>query len=104
MTWGQFTVTHDPARGRWWLFVTLVALGLGLGLGVRPAMADTNFGNPVPGKHVYDYAGVLTPAEAADLEAKAARVEQAGAPVVVYLRAKDSNPSGTEQDARDLMD
>lgn len=58
---------------------------------------------PVQGKHVYDCAGILTPAEIADLERHAQAVVQAGAPTVVYLQAKDAGRDQTIQDAADLM-
>ena len=59
---------------------------------------------PTDGSHIADYAGVLTETERADLEARAAAVEQAGAPVTVFLQAKDASYSTTEDDARTLMD
>ncbi len=61
-------------------------------------------GIPVPGRHIYDQAGVLTPSEQSDLEARAASVERAGAPVVVYLQRRDASSAQTQQDARSLMD
>lgn len=75
--------------------VVLVWLGLITG----PAAAQQ-----APGQHVYDRAGALTPAEIADLEARAAAVEEAGAPVVVYLQARDADYPTTVDDARALMD
>lgn len=59
---------------------------------------------PTDGSHIADYAGVLTGAERADLEARAAALTQAGAPVIVFLQAKDASFSTTEDDARTLMD
>jgi uncharacterized membrane protein YgcG len=67
------------------------------------ARADRNFGTPIPGRHVYDRTGVLTAAEMADLEMHARAVQQAGAVVIVYLRARDATVDQTVQDARDLM-
>ncbi len=46
------------------------------------------FGERISGQHVYDRAGILTPGEIADLETRAAAVERAGAPTVVYLQAQ----------------
>jgi uncharacterized membrane protein YgcG len=74
-----------------------------LGLGASAALAD-DWGQRVPGQHVYDQAGALTPAEAANLEQAAAAVDQAGAPTVVYLRRKDAGDATTQQDASALMD
>jgi uncharacterized protein (TIGR04222 family) len=61
------------------------------------------FGERVSGQHVYDRAGILTPAEIADLDSHAATVERAGAPTVVYLQARDASQDETIQDGRDLM-
>src|SRR5690606_2035845 len=66
--------------------------------------AAAEYGEPVPGQHVYDTTDLLTPEEIADLEARAAAVEAAGAPIVVYLQARDASQSETEADARALMD
>lgn len=54
-------------------------------------------------QHIYDCAGLLTTAEISALEAKAQAVRAAGAPVVVYLQAKDATYDQTLQDAADLM-
>ncbi|TMC05655.1 MAG: TPM domain-containing protein [Chloroflexi bacterium] len=74
-----------------------------LGLGATAALAD-DWGQRVPGQHVYDPAGALTPAQVSDLERSAAAVDQAGAPTVVYVRRKDADDATTRQDARALMD
>jgi uncharacterized membrane protein YgcG len=79
------------------------AAAAALGLTATAALAD-DWGPRVPGKHVYDLAGALTPAQVADLEGAAASVDQAGAPTVVYLRRKDAGDATTRQDARALMD
>ncbi len=84
----------------------LVAAGAALaalGITATSALAD-DWGQRVPGRHVYDQAGVLTSAQVTDLEAAAARVGQAGAPTIVYLRLKDANQAAATLDARDLMD
>ena len=61
------------------------------------------FGERVSGQHVYDRADILTPSEIADLETRAAAVERAGAPTVIYLQARDASQDETIQDGRDLM-
>src|SRR5215471_16599565 len=66
--------------------------------------AASDFGTPTPGQHVYDRAGVLTPAETQSLERLVADLTASGTPVVVYLRAQDASQSQTTNDARDLMD
>ena len=85
------------------LFGFLLALSL-LFTGAPAIGAADDFGQPVAGRHIYDTTGLLTSAEIADLETRAAAVERAGAPVVVYLRAKDANQDDTMRDARALMD
>lgn len=56
-----------------------------------------------PSRHIYDCAGLLTTDEVSALEVKAQAVQRAGAPVVVYLQAKDASHDQTLQDAADLM-
>src|SRR5262249_55263372 len=51
----------------------------------------SDFGTPTPGQHVYDTAGVLTPAETQALERRAADLAASGTPVVVYLRVQDAS-------------
>ncbi|HEU0026219.1 MAG TPA: TPM domain-containing protein [Ktedonobacterales bacterium] len=58
---------------------------------------------PITGQRVYDCAGLLTPGEIADLETRALAVQRAGAPVVVYLQAKDTSYDQTLSDAASLM-
>lgn len=74
-------------------------------LSVPPAQAaaQTTCNGPIPGKHIYDCAGLLTAAEIENLETHAKAVEQAGAPTVVYLQAKDATQDETRKDAVDLM-
>jgi uncharacterized membrane protein YgcG len=67
------------------------------------AQPPQRFGERVSGQHVYDRVGILTPSEIADLETRAAAVERAGAPTVVYLQARDASQDETIQDGRDLM-
>jgi uncharacterized membrane protein YgcG len=82
--------------------LVLGAVAAALGLTATAALAD-DWGQRVPGRHVYDLAGALTPAQVTDLEAAAASVDRAGAPTVVYLRRKDAGDATTQQDARALM-
>ena len=63
----------------------LAAAAAALGLGATAALAD-DWGQRVPGQHVYDFAGALTPVQVSDLERSAAAVDRAGSPTVVYLR------------------
>ncbi len=84
--------------------VVVVALSMIAGLVlVSPAIGAQSFGQPTPGQHIYDRAGVLTAAEMADLEARAQEVAAAGAPVVVYLQAQNASNDQTYNDAVDLM-
>ena len=76
---------------------------LAMAIGVSAAAADS-FGEPEQGRNVYDRADLLTPAEIDNLEELTADVEAAGAPVVVYLQAKDASYDETLQDGRELMD
>jgi uncharacterized membrane protein YgcG len=81
----------------------MLMLALALMLSACGATTAQSFGSYVPGQHVYDRAGVLTSPQVADLEARAAAVQRAGAPVVVYLRLRDATFDETLQDAQDLM-
>lgn len=94
--------TRLPSRCLRWLIVPLAAL-LSLAL-VLGAVAQPDFGNPVPGQRVYDRTGVLTAEQISSLEARVAAVEAAGAPTFVYLQPRDTDYDATVQDARDLMD
>lgn len=94
---------RDPYRIIAALTVAILVLMMLLG-SVADGLAAPDFGQRVAGQHVYDRAGVLTPDEKADLERRAAAVEQAGAPVVVYLQARKATYDETEQDASDLME
>lgn len=87
------------------VFPFLLTLVIAFSLTVSmTASAESNFGQPVPGQHIYDQAGVLGADQINTLEQHARAVADAGAPVVVYLQAKNASYSETEQDARDLMD
>lgn len=88
------------------LFPSLVALAFVLSLfsiNTARAAPEGSCTGPVAGKHVYDCAGILTAAEAAEIETHAAAVEQAGAPTVVYLQVRNASYDETLQDAADLM-
>ncbi|HEU5422012.1 MAG TPA: TPM domain-containing protein [Nitrolancea sp.] len=86
---------------RGWLLILLFLLFLGLPPGSRAA---GSYGTPVPGRHIYDLTGLLTPAQVRDLEQRAALVEQAGAPTIVYVRAEDVSYDATATDSQALMD
>lgn len=96
-------------RGRLWgLLLAPLMLLLGLGVGAIPATVAlaaprAECLGPVAGQHVYDCAHLLTASEVATLEVDAAKVDQAGAPTVVYLQVKDATAQQTWQDAVDLM-
>jgi uncharacterized membrane protein YgcG len=90
------------------LFVSVVgvifAFGLAIHLAPRAQAASAPImDGPQPGKYIYDTTGLLTSAEIADLETHAKAVEQAGAPTIVYLQAKDATYDETYQDAGALM-
>ena len=72
-------------------------------LGIRPVSAD-DFGSPVPGQHIYDFANVFSAEEVQSLEAKAAHLEAVGVPTVIYVRQKQATPDQAQQEASDLMD
>jgi uncharacterized membrane protein YgcG len=62
------------------------------------------FDPPAPGLHVVDEAGVLTDQQIEHIEAAARRVEQAGAPVGIYVRLKYASTEEAISDGRALMD
>jgi len=78
-----------------------------VGAGGCSSTSGPSFGSPVAGQHVYDRAGILTSDQILDLEARAAEIERAGAPIVVYLRLRDASFDETlqdaQEDAQDLM-
>lgn len=103
-------------RARRWGYVALIALialialaaSAALSLGAAPAFAQaaplaTCPDRPVTGQRVYDCAGLLTSGEIKNLEARALAVQQAGAPVIVYLQVKDTTYDQTLSDAASLM-
>ncbi|MBX5446378.1 TPM domain-containing protein [Sphaerobacter sp.] len=92
-------------RSSWSSWRLILAAGFVVALLLPTGTARAaEYGEPVPGQHIYDTTGLLTPDEIADLEARAAAVEAAGAPIVVYLQARDASQSETEAEARALMD
>lgn len=99
-----YRTSRDRARWRGAFALAVVLTILGAALLAPGKVWAADFGQPIPGVHVYDRTGLLTPTEIADLESRSAAVERAGAPTVVYLQAKDASQSVTMQDARDLMD
>jgi uncharacterized membrane protein YgcG len=80
--------------------VTVVVL---LALSTAGVRAD-EFGPRVPGQHVYDRAGILSPAQLQTLERKAAALDALGAPTVVFVQTKSASLEQAKQDARTLMD
>jgi uncharacterized membrane protein YgcG len=93
------TIARAIRRLTWATMIVVLMLLL-----ASPAIGATEYGEPVPGQRVYDTTGLLTADELAELEARAAAVEAAGAPVIVYLQARDASQRETEADARALMD
>lgn len=87
---------------RWPWLAALVGL---LALVALPAGAlAADFGQPVAGQRVYDRTGALAAGDIARIEERAAAVEQAGSPVVVFLQARDTDYDQTVVDGRDLME
>lgn len=102
----RLTIDRFKVVGRAWLlrvFGLLLAIALIAG-GVQRSGAAEDFGQREAGRHIYDRAGLLTDGELRDLEARAAAVERAGAPVVVYLREQKADQDDTRKDAQELMD
>ena len=89
-------------RGRFvphWLLLAFLAFLVACGSG-NPA---EGFGTPVPGQRVYDRSGTLAPDQLRALEDQAAAVTAAGAPTIVYIRARDADNDETQEHARDLL-
>lgn len=86
-----------------WFLILVPASLVFLFLPSAHAAENNDCHSPVAGKHIYDCTGLLTGAEIENLNAHALAVEQAGAPTVVYLQARDATRDETEQDAIDLM-
>jgi uncharacterized protein (TIGR04222 family) len=85
--------------------VLLLVAALALAGLIAPSVAVAQeFGEPTPGRRVYDEAGVLTTAEVERLEEAAANVTAAGAPTIVYVRSQEADAEETVQDAADLME
>lgn len=77
---------HRPTIARS-LIVLFVAVML-TSVGVSPALAD-DFGSPEEDVSVYDRAEIFTPEEISMIEGRADSAAATGAPVFVYLQAKD---------------
>jgi uncharacterized membrane protein YgcG len=95
-------------RVPWTTILLPIILMLAAGIGsaaftTASAAPRDDCAGPVAGKHIYDCAHLLTPAEIANLETQAAAVDQAGAPTIVYLQVRDASAQQTLQDAIDLM-
>ncbi len=88
----------------WRALAAAGSVAVALGLTASGATAANDWGQRVAGRHVYDLAQVLTPAQVTDLESSAAALDRAGAPTVVYLRLQAADDATTRLDARDLMD
>ena len=87
-----------------WIAILVIAtLVFAAGCGIPTRATQDAFDIPVQGQHIYDPAHMLTASQITALEARAADVEQAGAPAVVYLRQLDTAPDETVRDARSLM-
>lgn len=69
-----------------------------------PASTAPESTSPDSTRSVYDNAGVLAPAEIADLERRAHAIHRLGHPVVVYLATKRRSYEETVDDARGLME
>jgi uncharacterized membrane protein YgcG len=111
------TTFMNGLRRRMWRNLRLAALAAVVALA---ALAAFSFGaeplaaralhrflacpqQPVAGQRVYDCAGLLTPAETRELEARALAVQRAGGPVIVYLQVKSATFDQTLSDAASLM-
>src|SRR5579859_7491418 len=107
---GAWRARHWTPVARWTFFAALgAALALVvLVLGATSILAAESPlsacpASPVSGQRIYDCAGLLTASETSDLEARARAVQQAGAPVIVYLQAKSATYDQTLSDAAGLM-
>src|SRR5262245_32558054 len=99
--WHEANRSHS-ATGRLRCLPLLIAVFLSLVC--RPTAAAVEFGEPVPGRRVYDQSGLLTTAETERLEESAAALTAAGAPTIVYLRIQPSDAAATIDDAAELME
>src|SRR5688500_650927 len=70
----------------------------------QTTIAAEDFGQPEPGRRVYDRAGILTTAEVERLEERATTTTATGAPTIVYLRRQDADAEETVVDAAELME
>lgn len=86
------------------LFAVLLVVVTALSVLLPRQVTAQEFGAPEQGRRVYDVAGIFTSTEVQYLEEAAARIEAAGAPTVVFVRAEERDGDETEQDAADLME
>ena len=85
--------------------LTLALLAaLALAATATPASTAPVSASPDSTRRVYDNAGVLAPAEVADLERRAHAIQRLGHPVVVHLAMKRRSYEETVDDARGLME
>ncbi len=86
------------------ILALILAIGI-VAIAATPARtaAPSTCAGPVAGQHIYDCAGILSASDISLLETHAKAVEQAGAPVVVYLQVKDASYDETYDDAGNLM-
>ncbi len=110
---GAHVTTYRRVISLWWILLPLLLLLSTVG-GVSPSASASAIATsvvaptdsctgPVAGRHIYDCAHLLTSSEVALLEEKAAAVDRAGAPTVVYLQVRNATAKQALQDAIDLM-
>lgn len=85
------------------LILALAGVVLSWPVPIARASSRNDCAGPHADQHVYDCAGLLTAGEIADLEMRAAQVEQAGAPIAVYLQMREATYEEKVRDAADLM-
>lgn len=96
----------DPSGNR----LIAGSLGLAIVLGVAlvlprsgAAPAPVDFGTRVPGQRIYDRTGLLSSADLMSVDRRAATIERAGIPVVVFVRPAGPGSDKTRDDASALM-
>lgn len=98
---------HSPVQSvvRRLRLVSLLCLTVLGSLVPQAALAQDDFGQRDPSRHIYDLAGVLTTEQVERLEKQAGAIAQrTGSPVVVYMQSHEAGADETEEDARELMD
>src|SRR5437588_9377823 len=78
--------------------ILLLALALGSPRHAGASAEQVGCAGPVAGQHIYDCAHLLSSDEISMLEARAAAVDSAGAPTIVYLQARNATPQQALQD------